>query len=122
MDFSTHITFWAGLASAILVGLHLVRTGLYGVRALQAGRPGTMVGIAVTTSLIGLGVAFGTSWLGGTLSFRSLSTLLLPLPVAVVVSLLVAFSVSLAASLAYGRWGAPLVAAWFSGEGTHENG
>jgi hypothetical protein len=122
MDLSARVAYWAGLAAAILVALHLVRAGLYGARAIRAGYPSTMVGVALTTSVIGIGVALGASWLGGTAAFYVLSPLRVTPLLLVIVQLVAAFALSWAVSMAYGKWGAPAVAAWFSGEGTHEHG
>lgn len=108
--------FWAETASTVLIGLCLLQIGRYALRALRLGQPGVRVGVLVTTAVIGLGAALAASWLGGRLAFLAALPLdLRPAP-SLMAQLGGALVLSWIVAVAYGKWVAPAVAAWFSRE------
>jgi hypothetical protein len=122
VDHFDQVLFWAQLTAALLVGFHVVQISVVGLRALRAGQPGLKVGVAVTTAVIGLGLALGGSWIGSVAAFHVSSPFGFSWLAVFLMQIAGALAASWMTAAAYARWLAPVVLNWFSREGATRGG
>lgn len=104
-------------AVALLILIELVvRITLASLRQRRVGTPGAIVGAAITSQLIGLGLAITGAVGGGRTSFVVLEPLGLPAIVHLIVQVCAALAGSWLIGRAYFGWLAQPVYRWFAGE------